>query len=162
MLAEHTTTSGVAFRLGNGTGLIDNVREMVLHGNHIRTTGATFQNLRLNSIQDFYAFHNVFRGSGTAGAVHFGNLTADVLGRVYVYNNQFYDCSGSSLQYGAGAGPDLLEFKNNLVYGGFTEAQWNATVASPDTGDTVDDTGNVWNATTTHPSWPDAGDPTTL
>jgi hypothetical protein len=162
MLAEHGTTSGVAMRLGNGDGPIDDVQTVVLHGNHFSSTGATFQSLRLNSIQNFYAFHNVLRGAGTAGAVHFGNLAGDILGNVYVNNNQFYDCSSSSLQYGAGTGPDVLEFKNNTVYGGFTEANWNTATASPDPGDTIDDTGTTWTTSTTHPAWPSAGDPTSL
>jgi hypothetical protein len=162
VLTEHATTNGAGMRLGNGAGAIDDVRVLVMHGNHIRTTGATFQSVRFNSIQDFYAFYNVFRGAGTAGAIHFGNLAGDILGRVYMNNNQFYDCSASSLQYGAGSGPDALEFKDNAVYGGFSEANWNAATASPDPGDTIDDTGSVWNATTTHPAWPTAGDPTTL
>ncbi len=162
MLAEHTTTSGVANRLGNGAGAIDDVRVLVLHGNHLRTTGATFQNLRLNSVQDFYAFYNVLRGSGTAGSIHFGNLAGDILGRVYVNNNELYDCPVNSLQYGAGSGPDSLEFKNNTVYGGFSEANWDSAVSAPDVGDTVDKTGSSWVASTTHPAWPSAGDPTTL
>jgi hypothetical protein len=162
ILTEHTTTNGAGMRLGNGAGLIDDVRVLVMHGNHVRTTGGTFQGLRLNSIQDFYAFYNVWRGAGTAGAVHFGNLAGDVLGNVYVNDNQYYDCSTSSLQYGVGTGPDLLEWKNNTCYGGFTEANWDTAIASPDVGDTIVDTGSVWNATTTHPAWPSAGDPTSL
>jgi hypothetical protein len=155
VLTDSATSNGSGLRLGNGNGAIDDVREIVLWGNYVRTVGATYQTNRLNSVQNFMAMDNIFTGAGTAGCHHIGNLAGDILGNVYVWSNSYYDTSSSSCQYGAGTGPDLFEFHNNDVHGGFSEAQFDTEVSDVDVGDTVTKTGSTWGATTTHPAWPD-------